>query len=293
MEWIKAKNIIIVMFVILNLFLFAYSGTYRSNSSTGKETYEKIIAVLDNKGVELDKNLKVPLNVKDTSLLVMESVFPDEDGMVKFFLGIDSNSVLPEYNDDENVKTYKYNGNTLIIAGSGMVQYLSGVSKTGSSSVSDIDYTAGESIPDEFDDIFTAAGLDKSSYILDKIITEEDHITYCFIEKFKGFLIYDNFIKIKLSDNEIEEVSFFARNAKRLDRSKNMVLSPYHVLLKNYYFVSGNTVINDISYGYKEIDEPENLVLGTTETFLSPAWRVVVNESEEHYFKAYDGERIK
>lgn len=285
MDWNRAKNIIIILFALLNIFLFTYSGLYRSKSSAGRETYGKITTILEGKGVTMEQGLRVTAPIKETSMLIMENNLPDGEKIVKFFLDADIREVESKMDGDANIEIFERDKGRVLIWESGWVQYTNENTSE--------DERNRPRISEGFNDIFKLFGISKGDYVLDKKTVTEDTTTYCFVEKYKDYFIYDNFLVIKTDCGGIRELSFFARKVKGLSRTKNPILSPYHVLLKNYYSSEDELTVNDISFGYKEFNEVSDGIKDTTETFLSPAWRIVVNDSEEHFFKAYDGERIK
>ena len=73
MDWSKAKNILILIFIVLNVFLLAYSGIYTKNSNISKEALISTLNVLKKNGIVIDPMCNIPAYNKKIPMLMLES----------------------------------------------------------------------------------------------------------------------------------------------------------------------------------------------------------------------------
>ena len=64
MDWSKAKNILIIVFVVLNIFLLVYSSIYREKSTVSKEAVATVVNILGKNKVIIDAACEIPMYKK-------------------------------------------------------------------------------------------------------------------------------------------------------------------------------------------------------------------------------------
>lgn len=132
-----------------------------------------------------------------------------------------------------------------------------------------------------------------SSYILDeKRVNSDGSIYLSYLEKYKGFLVFDNYTRVTVTDNGITAIVMQKRQITGLSATKTSnIATAYQVLLGNYDGSIAAT-ITSIDIGYKETGIEDLNGMESSEQF--PAWRVKTKEATEpRYFRITDGKEIK
>ena len=100
MDWSKAKNILILIFIVLNVFLLAYLGVYTKSSNISKEAVTSTLNVLKKNGIVIDPRCVMPKYNKKTPMLVLES----ENNLV---FSEDSSTDFGNLNQNKNIDADK------------------------------------------------------------------------------------------------------------------------------------------------------------------------------------------
>ncbi len=128
------------------------------------------------------------------------------------------------------------------------------------------------------------------AYHLDRYLVNHDgSVTVLFLEKFRSFLVYDNYLEITLTNKGITKVicSYKKTGSLEEDRiSGKKLIDAYIVLIKNFDGVK-NITITEIDIGFKKPSSKSDVKLMS----LNLYWRVRLSDGREYYFNAADGER--
>jgi regulatory protein YycI of two-component signal transduction system YycFG len=73
MEWSKAKSILILVFIILNIFLFTYLNIYIKSGDVSKEVINTTFNILKDNGVNIDPDFKIPKYGNKIPMLILEN----------------------------------------------------------------------------------------------------------------------------------------------------------------------------------------------------------------------------
>lgn len=316
MDWSKAKNILIIIFIILNIFLLVYSCISREKSTVSKESVAAVIDILEKNNIIIDKACEIPMYKKNTAMLVFENSDINKQKIIEKLLGKDyaegKDSV--EYKDNGGDKDYagdKDNGGekgnrglggqdnqedrkNKISKGEKKITFAEGFAFTYHNAKPDDDINIGQIKNTEkyLKEYFSGMGINMSRFILDRHIKHPDNNmdTYIFIEKYKNFLIYDNRISISIAQKGIVDIEVNIRKIKGFTKTASPVMPAHQALLKNFY-KKKDIIIKSVDIGYKGF-ENEHGEQETKEIFHGPAWRIITADGTEVFLKAYDGEEI-
>jgi len=319
-DWSKAKNIIITIFIILNVFLLIYTGIYKSQNNISKETVTSILNILENKGVKMEIGYKLPTYNKKTPMLVMENFNLNKNNVSSFLFNNDfniSDKLNKSYEADENEykKSYVEGNKTLTFTGSGSFIYndldssikiksfgfdKNNITKDMIKS-SDVlihflkDSKQYKQILKSFCELFSHMNIEVSSFILDKIVVnDDDSYTAIFIETYNKYLVFDNRIRVTIFNDGLKSIDFSISKINGFAKSSSSIMPAHQVLLKNYYSViNDNNIITSVNIGFKGFNDKDEDGDDTKGIVQSPSWRVNMYDGSETYFKAYDGEEIK
>jgi len=280
-EWSKAKNILIIIFVILNVFLLVYSGIYREKTNVSKEEVVTAINILKKNGVIIDPACEIPTYKKNTSMLVFENG------------NINKQKIIDKLFGKNYVELKQLDEKKTITEGEKSLTFAEGCAFTyNNTNPSDnINISQEKGIERYLRDYLADMGINMSRYILDKYTKNKDNtVTLIFIEKYKNFLIYDNKISISIAKNGITNITLNIKKIKGFTKAPSPIMPAHQVLLKSFYNKKGVT-IKFIDIGFKGFENEDN-GQETKEIFQGPAWRITAADGREVFLKAYDGEEI-
>lgn len=270
------------MFIILNAFLLVYLGIYTGSNNISKEAISSTINILKKSGVEVSSTCKIPTYNKRTPMLMLENgknfaltgdrTISNGDSGSNGSSGNSSNSGNSDDNGNKRNNSNNENNSNFKLH-------------------KNIEFSNMSSVEKYCRDYLNGLGIKTSNFILDKYIKNPDKtIALLFIEKYKGFFVFDNEISVNISKNGIINISQNIRKIKGFTTSPSIIMPAHQVLLKHFYNKKDIT-IKSIDIGFKGFDGGDD-EQESKETFQGPAWRIVTNDGNVIFLKAYDGEVI-
>ena len=279
MDWAKAKNILIFMFILLNLLLAITIITLFNSDNISRETIENTYKILKNLGVFV--NCDIPLYNKDMGTLTSSNTNLDKDLIIKRFFG--ETKYLEEVFDEsinavcgskklviEKMNTFVYNNNDPE-EGNNLTDY--------------------KKVQSYVEDLLESMNIPFEHFYFDREEnTEDGQKKYTFRQKKDDFWLYSNFVEVTVSKSGITYLKYNNRKAKEITGGQK-IMPAYQVLIKNMTNDSGTT-INKIDLGFGE------QFVGNDTKVLDdiPVWRITTEKSGkivERYFKVYNGEEVK
>lgn len=271
MDWSRAKNIILVLLIFLNIFLFIniinvkksfeLSGAYRANA----------LKALNDSGIVID--CTIPFNNKP----VQRISFIENDNtvyteMIRRLTGInDENEIIPgkDYYFYNNGKTLKLSENGFVFT----------------------DDTQSVILPAEnrkkLDKALKAwikkNRISQQNFILDSLYQEGDTVIAEYVQLYKKMPVFSNRIIFRIKNKYLAEVEGSNRIFYSLKANKeDYVVSPEIVLLTNKDKISGEVESIDLGYFLAQEDE----------LYDTPVWRIKLSSGKEELFNAFTGEWI-
>jgi regulatory protein YycI of two-component signal transduction system YycFG len=277
MDWSKAKNILIFIFIVLNVFLIVYMSMYKFDKGVSRETIANTREILSQRGIKLE--CAIPDNSSDTARLIYENGELDGAGLVhKLF-----NGSVELYDDMKKDLEIVEGSKKLVFRDRNFFVYTD-EKPSGQLDMSDKDYM--EKYLREF---LKDLDLHISNYKVDWFSRNADgSATFIFTEKYSKYLVFDNYVKAVVTKNGISNLECSYSKVKGLSKELTKIMPAYKVLLKNFSTGEGLIIIN-IDFGFKGY-EPEGETLQYSE---APAWRIRLKDGSSRYFKASDGDEIK
>lgn len=307
MDCAKAKNILIIMFLILNIFLLIYSGMYKPQNINSNEVVISVLNILGKKGIKISEDYVLTTYSKKTPMLIIENYYINKNDVLSFLFGenekFDLFDVINKSLENDKARSYVDGNKHLEFTGFGSFVYMD---QDASVRIEGFDLEK-DSLQDKqilkgFRELFAYMNIDVSSFVLDSITANEDgSYTLFFTENYNDYLIFDNRAKITVFNGGLRSIDFSISKIEGFSKSTSAIMPAHLVLLKNFYSLSSygqvNTdiIISSIEIGFKGFDDKidENTQNTETEsTVQSPSWRVITKDGRVVYFKAYDGEEI-
>lgn len=276
MDLARTKNILILIFVLLNIFLGAVLVKELRVMGITSETLQNARLALKGRGVIVDCEI------------------PDYDGSVGTLVykkaGFDSKKLIQSIFEDE-YGTDDPNGDDKIRIGNRQLNILDGYSFTYKASIQDSyisDLGTPGSIMDYLKNIFWDLDIPLIDYHIDTVVENADEKLYIYKQRYKGFWVFENYIAVKISSKEID-ITCRHRAIDNISNDKK-IMPVHQVLLKNSKVIR-NIVVTKIKLGFKGYS-PDG---GSRETNGIPVWCIEIRGTQNgivKYFNAYDGEEI-
>lgn len=268
MDWNRAKSIILILLIFLNIFLFIniiivkkdfdLSGTYRANA----------LKALTDSGIVI--SCSVPSGNKPVQRISFiekdKNVYTE---MIRNLMGIeeDDDIIREEYYSDK--KTLKFIDNKFIYTDD------SGSVIVPAENRKKLDTALKKWIKKN--------RISNDSFVLDKLYREDDAVVAEYVQLYRNVPVYDNRIVFRIKNKALTEVEGSCRIFYELRANKeDYVVSAEIVLLTNKDRIKGEIVGIDLGY----------LLAQTDELYDTPVWRITLSAGEEILFNAFTGEWI-
>lgn len=274
MDWSRAKNILILVFIALNIFLFSFimiSDRKDKAISAAIRDTEKILSV---NNIRLE--CKIPDFSRDMGILDYSDAVIDREKIAKELLGTDTVD-SGKINDGQPISA---NGGTLTFTGNSSFVF------KGYKKIEGLNISNQKEAEKYLRNLCSNIGISLSGYLLDEAENEPDgSIRLTLVNTYKkSFKVFDSYIKACLSKDGLKEMECNVKNIGE-ENGSAQILAAYQILLANFH--QPDTVIKSIEFGFKGY-KPEYDSKGYS---CIPVWRVRT-QSGESYFKAYTGEEI-
>lgn len=260
MDLVKAKNIIMALLVAFNVFLLAsnINITYVSGQNSRKETIKNAEAILSRRGVTLE------CDIPDTPNAVRRFVYKkgvlNRDEAAKKLLG-DDYSVSGEKTE------YTYGSKRVVFTGDTEFVF------TDEQPRAAVDIYSDEKAEKAARQFLKGKGFLNGKYVVDKLERRQDgSVLVAFIESCEGFLLYDNYCTVTLTDKGVTGLACEKHQVIGFSTEKIESTAAYQALLL-YFNEVGNTVITGIDNGYWLDDVPTDNMESIE---LLPVWRVFI-----------------
>ncbi len=279
MDWAKAKNILIFMFVLLNFLLFVTIITLFKSDNISREMVNDTYKILGNRGVVV--KCDIPLYNKEMGTLISTNIDLDKDLIIKGFFGA---AKYEEEASDGVVKAFC--GNKRLIIEKVNTFVYNNIEPEEGNYLTDL-----KKVQNYLADLFKTMKVPFEKFYFDKMEkTEDGQIKYIFRQKKGEFWLYSNYVEVTVSEKGITYLKYNNRKPKEITGGKK-IMPAYQVLVKNLTEDKG-TIIDKIDLGFGE-----QFVGNDTKVVDDiPVWRITAKNSEkkvERYFKVYNGEEVK
>lgn len=275
MNWSKAKSILIIFFLLMNMIL-VFNIIYSANKATAitPEILNSTVEVLAKNDISIDENI-IPRKIIDLPYVEVSNIIVSNDEFAK--------KLLPDgYDVADN--TYIGKNASLTINGDKFV------------------FTADTPILSEITNTITAdtakktalAILEKYSLALGKYQYSLEEVGQNFEVKFKKIInstaVFDSEIKMILSKNGLTEISgswFNESGAGGLFSKKIPLNSITGVLVEfilNEQRPKNNITVQELNLGYCTGDES----IYHKSVVLTPVWEIVLSDNSRYYADARD-----
>ncbi|MFV0519622.1 MAG: hypothetical protein ACK5LY_05030 [Lachnospirales bacterium] len=203
MKWDKAKNLIIVFLIIMNVFLYFANYYYDKKYSLSTQQEKNIITVLGENKISMYANMP-DKNLPMASLIIAPSLADyDRNKIADNFLG-------STYTKSENGDIQTFTSVDGIITFENGFFYM--------------DFLEPLTFVDNPKEYIKKFGKPLEDFVLDKVSQEEGYTIYEYREKYKNTIVYTNRIEITTKDNNIYNIlGFFGENDGYSENPKDII----------------------------------------------------------------------
>ena len=266
MDWSKAKNVLIILFLLLNGFLAIYLFMFYGIDSS-KKNIGNTENILIERGYTLET--RIP-NIKNGYKLKYENV------------EFDRNLIAQQLLETQGIND-KINENESFQRGSKSLTFLSKNS-----------FVYIDNEPKQIININEKANAEKYvKEVLDKLklpyidlyldayeFNNDKSITLTFTEKYNKYLIFDNNAKVTVTDKGITSMNCKFVKVKGFETNKIDIIPAYQILLREF-LKGSNGVIISIDLGYESFIEN-----ATKESSNNPVWRIKLKDGTQRIYKS-------
>lgn len=281
MDSARAKSIILILLVVFNLFLFSRVVADNGSQSVSKETIANMSKILDSRNVSLA--IKLTRYRSNTPKLEFGNGGLDSEFKGSLVKKLLDEPIVKKVDSDSNA-VYESGDRKITFNGDISFTYLNGSPKE---TVDTVHISETEKYVKEF---LKKYGLYKTSYIIDEKPSKQgSEVVFSYIEKYKGYLVFENYLKIKVSAKGVTYLKVRQRNIIKLGKVVD-ILAAYQILLDNF---KGNdkVEITAVDIGYMISADYEQNKLQSSEQ--PPVWRVKIKGADKpRCFQASDGKEI-
>ncbi len=268
MDWAKAKTILIILFLLLNVFLFI---TLLDNNAvlTFKSDYARYATeFLQTRNIHIEAEIP---NVKGKAgVLAFGSRAIDLEALSQTVFG----KKVPAVQKD-GITMIKDGDESIIIKG----QTLTLTDKL--SMGTDL-YQDDKAFQDMLYDYLWSMGIQKKELSLPSKTLSGDQRIYDFYMTYKEYLLFEQPIQAILNREGVMTLTLPTREVKRI-QSPSEILSVYQVLVMGQ--LPQNATLSHVAFGFKRI--------GANDLFDSPVWHIRLEDGQSLYYNAYTGERVQ
>lgn len=258
MDWIKAKNYLIIALAILNMFLVISIIDHNNNVSIdniyfSKKSLSDLQTMLDRKNVKV--TTEIPTDIYNTGTVNVEYQTINAAAYPLLFEEYDGNI------DVHSLKKLVINNPDVFI-----------------------DNTVNA---EKFAQRFISRYLSNYNYELRNYTDDEGNITLFYNPVYGGFAYEESPLKFKFSDDGVKIVMIVM---KPLDVSatSNNVITSVEAILKAFPSMKENTVINKIDFIYYFNTDSAEDIYKVKNARAFPCWRLITSNNELFYVPALE-----
>lgn len=285
MNWSKAKTILIIVFLIADIFLFyvTYTGDISNNGIIGKNSMAQIIEHLENQGI-LVKSF-IPSKGNPSPLLYVKYKLLNKEEAKEIFFDLDDNIIVKENEQKISMESSKI---LLEMLSNGDIFYLN--KSLNNKDDGNIDEAQAQKNIDEF---LKLLDIDQNDAIVVNKVIEDNSIIIRYNQSYKNQFIDNTYLEIKTTNKGVAYVKMLWFESVKNGKTKNEVISPIKALMKLselYRQVERTVTVEDISQGYYFSFNIEQAfdVKSVEEGTAIPVWRIKTDLGNI-YINAYNG----
>lgn len=238
MDWSRAKSILIVLFLALNLTLFSTLAFDGYEGGVSAADIDNTLQVLKDKNIIIDTG--IPDFSKDMGKLIYSDEPMDHGKLIQTLL----DKSVWDGKPIEIDLSYTFGNRTLAFQTKDSFIYKD---QSPTNSLSSLKKETAEAF---VKDHIKSLDIPIKEFIVSEYTLEEGgSVHMVMIQRYKGFYIFDNRIEIEVTNQGIRQMYCSYREIKNISRSKKKIIPAHIILLRNFNSTQPRT-IQSIQIGY-------------------------------------------
>lgn len=276
MDWSKAKNILIIVFLILNIYLTVNIIIDRAEGKIKSETLLHAENILNERGVFLEEGVKLPSYNSPTPSLSLDNTGIDREKVSKFLVGT----------YEEELDEISVDGKTLKFLPDMTIEY---INKNPEDYLQIDDKKQVEKYLRKF---MSMMGLPVKDFVMDTYSSSTISGRATFTYNYKGFLVFDNYAEFQFNKKGVQVMNLRYLNVKGFDTKARGITPAHSILISNYDKPFHRIEKIDFGYISDTINAYEEGEVMEIESH-SPVWRVKLKgRIGFDFYLAETGEKI-
>ncbi|HEY9061360.1 MAG TPA: hypothetical protein VIO64_12780 [Pseudobacteroides sp.] len=271
MDWSKAKNILLVVFIVLNSILLY--NNYMAFSGGGiilsDELSSNTLTVLASRGIGV--NCEIPSAAKGATL-IFGQYLEDRHKIADALLGSKARDEIEEGKIiGEGTKEIIFHDNSF--------------------EFKDDRPMAVESITDlekarmMLEGALEKTGIPYEDFKIESKFAKDSIYRFEYKQVYEDYILFDNYIKAEIGASGIKKLDFKYRNVRGIKKNTTQkTVDAYQILLKMTDIK--NVDINNIDIGYGDFSDND------IPLFDVLAWRVRFSDGSESFYNAFNGQKL-
>jgi regulatory protein YycI of two-component signal transduction system YycFG len=277
MDWARAKSILIIVFLILNIFLIVNLGITNLGSGTSREAILNTVKILKNKGITL--TCEVPVNSSEIYKLKYENNSIDRAKIADLLLGdknISEGFTKESIELSSGSKTLKFKD-----FNSFSFKDIKPVDKINISNKSEVEKSSKK--------LLQSLNINFYQYYTDTYKANLDGtVSIVLRDRYKKSIFFDNYAVFVVSNDGIKSLDCKFRIIGGVSNTKTSVSPAYEILLKNFNDKKNMKIVSiDLGWYIGDKDEAQ-----TKEAYVYPVWRILTENGDSYYYSASSGDKI-
>ena len=290
MDWSRFKNIAILSFVVLNLVLCVLIAEKKNKNYVLQDVQNRRMqTIFTNENAALYTNILKEFYPMSMLRLSLANI--DNSEVCKTFLGDVGN--IKNYIDNEKVVYVEEGVGKVEIYKNGLIKYTKAILKVKKNNNAELDK---EQLKNEADKYISKRNFLLGNHVYTQSNMINDGYVFEYNTSYKDKVVFSNYVKIHIKQNEITEVDILNFNINGYTNEQKEIASADEVLInllysvkEKYYKTSKEMHIMDLDLGYfidtTTIDDYLNIK-------AEPYYRVQINENDVYFINAYTNELL-
>lgn len=274
MDWGKAKNILIIVFLILNIFMLGNISLNALSQNNSKEAIAITESILQSKNIRLESKIPSFTGAMGKIEINDEAYFNMQRAAAKL---MGSKAALPsELKSGQRISDQN---KEFTIEDNAAFTYRD------SNPQEKWDVTQKKSLEKRIRKFISDIGISEAEFVLDSYDQLSDGaMKLVFVHKYQGLYIFSNTMTAVITEFGVKELACSIKKPVGISRDAQKVIPAYKILLTSYGN-SPNTVITSIDIGYNM----DMLDKDMKTFYAAPVWRIKTKDRKPEYFDAIIG----
>jgi len=276
MDWKKAKTILIIVFIILNIVLSVTLYNSLKVEEISQQTITNTMNILEQNNVYIE--CPIPKYTGNDYTLQYEEKPLEKRQVAAVLLG-DNFTEVNDY-------TYKNESKSLVFTSNSGFEY----SDTANTKMLKSD--SKEDVDKYLKDLSKKIGLPFNEFRRDDYYDKSqrhDGTIVVYKGEYKDYAVFDNYIDIKVDKGAIKSIKYQYKKPISISVKEDIYIIPVHEILITKMTNYPGITIKEVDMGFKGWNNKETKTSASIASYEGLSWRIKTDNGQEYYFNARNG----